>query len=239
MRKRHAALALALALLASACGRQSPPQADPPPPAGIAADTPATQEGLVIVMLGDSLTAGYQLPPDAALPDAVQRILAARGVAVRIINAGVSGDTSADGLNRYDWSVRASGPDMLVIALGANDFLNDLSAASTRENLAGILERARADSISVVLLGVAPPPDLASRRPDKAAFGSVYPDLAATYEAPLLPDMLAPLKGRPDLVMSDGLHPNEAGVEAMAAAIADFIEPFLAEPRSAGPEGSR
>jgi len=237
---RFLSAALLAAAIASACGRG----ADPPSSASVS-PAPAEQagpagapDGPVVVMLGDSLTAGYRLPPEAALPETLARALSASGAPVRMINAGVSGDTSADGLNRYEWSVKAASPDLLILALGANDFLNDLPPEETRANLRAILERARADGIRVALLGLSPPPDLSRLRPDKAGFAAIYPDLADAFGAPLLPDMLAPLGGRPELVMSDGLHPTEAGVEAMAAAIADFLAPVvssLSPAEGAGP----
>lgn len=178
-----------------------------------------------VVMLGDSLTAGYELAEDEALPAAVERLLAARGVKATFVNAGVSGDTTADGLSRYDWSVAGANGDLLVVALGANDFLIGIPPERTKRNLAAILDRAKATGLPAVLIGVVVP-DM-EHDPRDAAFAAIYPALAKEYGVPLQPDLMAPVAGKPALLMDDGLHPTAKGVEAMAEDVADFLAPVI------------
>jgi acyl-CoA thioesterase I len=219
---------LLIASLAAACGQKTPD----------AASNPATQVGAegkaqadmkqgapVIVMLGDSLTAGYDLPSGAALPAALQRDFDAQGVGAKFVNAGVSGDTTADGLNRYDWSVAGSRAAMLVVALGANDFLQDLPPETPRKNLAAILTRAKKDGIPAVLVGVALPDQSPDAR--EAAYAAIYPDLAKEFGVPYFQDMLGPIAGKPNLHLDDGLHPTAEGVEAMARALTGFLAPLV------------
>jgi acyl-CoA thioesterase-1 len=221
-----ALLAAAASALLAACGVNT----NPSPVAAENGETAETNDAMtdhapIIVMLGDSLTAGYELPPGAALPAVLQRVFDDRDIPAKFVNAGVSGDTTADGLNRYDWSVKGSGADLLVIALGANDFLAELPPETPRRNLAAILERARADNIPAVLVGVAIPGDEHDDR--EAAYAAIYPDLSQQFDAPYYPDMLGAVAGRPDLLQQDGIHPTQGGVEAMAAGMADFLAPLV------------
>jgi acyl-CoA thioesterase-1 len=181
----------------------------------------------VVVMLGDSLTAGYELNDDEALPAVVERALTARGVSATFVNAGVSGDTTADALNRYDWSVNDSKPDLLVIALGANDFLLGLPPERPKANLAAILDRAKADGLPAALIGVAIPDN--DLDPRDAAYAAIYPELAKQYGVPYQPNFMAPVAGKSGLLMDDGLHPTANGVEAMAEGVADFLAPVIAK----------
>ena len=217
---------LAAALVLCGCGNNAPsgnplvnedPVSDP--------SVHMTQNAPVVVMLGDSLTAGFQLPAAAALPAALQREFEARGVPVRFVNAGVSGDTTGDGLNRYEWSVEGSSADLLVVALGANDFLSDLPPDVPKRNLAAILAKAKEDNIAAVLLGVSIPGEAKSER--EAAYAAIYPQLASEFGVPYFPDMLAPVAGKPGLLQQDGVHPTSEGVEAMAGAIAGFLAPLV------------
>src|SRR5262249_45132467 len=131
-----------LAMLAG-CGQKPAPAPLSQPVAHDIQTAPAPDTRPVVVMLGDSLTAGYQLAPGEALPAAVQRDLDAAGVKAKVVNAGVSGDTTADALNRYAFSVSGSKPKLLVVALGANDFLNNLPPETAKKNLAAILDMAK------------------------------------------------------------------------------------------------
>jgi len=230
MRRLFLPAALVLAAL-GACGQKttttlSGPVAIAPEPGDPSA---VTQPAPVIVMLGDSLTAGYQLPAGAALPAALQRDFDARNVPARFVNAGVSGDTTADGLQRYDWSVVGSNADLLVIALGANDFLGSLPPETPRKNLAAILDRAKKDNLPAVLVGVAIPGESQDER--EAAYAAIYPALAAQYGVPYFPNMLGAIAGKPNLLQQDGVHPTSEGVEAMAASITDFLAPLVEDLR--------
>lgn len=211
-----------------ACGQKTP-ETVPGPVAieGASGDPSAMAEhpAPTIVMLGDSLTAGYELPAGAALPAALQRDLDARGVKAKFVNAGVSGDTTADGLQRYDWSVTGSNADLLVIALGANDFLQNLPPETPKRNLAAILDRAKQDDLPAVLIGVSIPGEAQDER--EAAYLAIYSDLAAQYGVPYFPNMLGAIAGQPGLLMQDGLHPTSEGVEAIADRIGEFLAPLV------------
>jgi acyl-CoA thioesterase I len=213
-----------LAFLLAAC---SPSTGAPAPASAPDAAPSATGEAgavrPVIVMLGDSLTAGYGLAPDEALPDQVAAVLKARSVPATLVNAGVSGDTTRGGLERYDWSVKGSGADILVIALGANDFLNGLPAEQAEQNLRAIIEQAKADGLRVALLAVALRAPGGQRDPREAAYAGVYRRLSKDFGLSLAPDMLDAVAGKPALLQADGLHPTAEGVRAMAESLADFV----------------
>jgi acyl-CoA thioesterase-1 len=183
-------------------------------------------EGPVIVFLGDSLTAGLNLSPSDALPEQVSRRLREIGQPVKVINAGVSGDTSANGLARYDWSVKAVNPDFLIVALGANDYLQNLPPESTRSNLSEILNKAETDNFSVILVGQKPRSKAEPGSRD-AKFGAIYPDLANQFNLPLYPALMEGVQDNPDLLQADGLHPTAEGVEVMANRFATFLTPLI------------
>ncbi|MDA8708668.1 arylesterase [Hellea sp.] len=190
------------------------------PPARVEAQAP------VVVFLGDSLTAGYNLSPQDALPEQVGLRLNAAGLPVTVINAGVSGDTSANGLARYDWSVKSANPDFLILALGANDYLQNVPPETTRSNLMEILNKAKADNIPVILVGLKPRSKAQTGSRD-AKFGAIYPELANQFNVPLYPALLEGVRTNPDLLQSDGLHPTAKGVEVMADRLATFLNPLI------------
>lgn len=219
--------AIVMVLALAACSADDPE----PSPVAAAPDAVTRNPGTetvkraetVIVMLGDSLTAGYGLPAEAAVPVLTEQRLEASGFDVDIINAGVSGDTTSMGLARYDWSVASTDPDILIIALGANDFLSGLPAELARDNLAKIIEKAQAAEVQVILAGLEPrwPETPASL---EEAYISIYPELAATYEVALYPSYMDGVWSEPDNLLPDGLHPNLKGVEIMAANLSAFLE---------------
>ena len=188
--------------------------------------TPIAADASVIVFLGDSLTAGFNLSPQDALPEQVSLRLNEAGHVVKVINAGVSGDTSANGLNRYDWSVKSASPTFLILALGANDYLQNLPPETTRANLSEILTQAKADNISVILVGLKPRSKAKIGSRD-AKFGAIYPELAREFNVPLYPALLEGVRNNPDLLQGDGLHPTAKGVEIMADHLAPFLEPLI------------
>ena len=198
---------------------EGPPEAAEPQ-AALASDT------YTIVMLGDSLTAGFGLPPSEALPAEIERALQLIDNAVDVINAGVSGDTSAGGLARYDWSVASANPDLLVIALGANDYLSGLDPDRTRANLTAIIERALADDVEVLLVSLSARSSAASD-PRAAVFAEIYPDLAQAYDIALYSGLMDPIVGQPNLLMQDGLHPTADGVRIIAPPLSESIAEFL------------
>jgi acyl-CoA thioesterase I len=178
-----------------------------------------------IVALGDSLTAGYGLLARDAFPAKLQRQLATKGLAVEVVNAGVSGDTASDGLARFDWSV-PQGTDAVILELGANDALRGVDPAVTRNALDTILRRLKERKIPVLLCGMLAPPNLG---PDYGStFKAIYPDLAARYEAILYPFFLAGVAADPKLNQRDGLHPTAAGVDIIVAHILPKVEELVA-----------
>jgi acyl-CoA thioesterase-1 len=193
--------------------------------------SPATSaEGPVrIVALGDSLTAGFGLPADAAFPVKLAKALAAKGLAVEIGNAGVSGDTTSGGLARLDWSV-PDGTEAVVLELGANDMLRGLDPQLTRKVLQDILTRLHERHIEVLLCGMLAAPNLGADY--GRAFNGIFPDLAAAGHLLLYPFFLAGVLDDPQLVQRDGLHPTAAGVDAIVAGILPQAEELVARVRS-------
>ncbi|HEY5609165.1 MAG TPA: arylesterase [Alphaproteobacteria bacterium] len=182
-----------------------------------------------IVALGDSLMAGYQLPANATFPTQLERALKARGLAVEVVNAGVSGDTSAGGLGRLDWSV-PEGTDAVILELGANDMLRGIEPKLTRAALEKIIGRLRARGIEVLLCGMLAPPNLG--RDYARVFDAIYPDLAANSDVVFYPFFLDGIFDDRKLKQSDGMHPTAAGVAAIVARILPKVEDLLARVRT-------
>jgi acyl-CoA thioesterase-1 len=199
------------------------PRIEAPSAEGEIASTPLT-----VVFLGDSLTAGYGLEPEDALPEQVEAVWRSQGIDAVAVNAGVSGDTTANALARFDWSVAAAEPDLLIVALGANDFLLDLPADAARANLAAILERAKSASIPVVLVGLTPRGSIEPGSREEA-FAAIYPSLAAEFDVPLYPSLLASIERAASMLQPDGLHPTRDGVVSIARPLAEFLNPVLTE----------
>lgn len=191
---------------------------------GEAAPVPAPA-GPRIVFLGDSLTAGYGLTPAEAYPALVERRLRERGLDFAVVNAGVSGDTTAGGLRRLEWSLQGD-VRVLVIALGGNDGLRGLPPAELERNLAAMIERARGRGVQVLLAGMEAPPNFG---PDYTSeFRAVYAELAAEYGIRLIPFFLEGVAGVPALNLPDGIHPNAAGQERVADLVWRELETMLA-----------
>lgn len=188
-------------------------------PAALAAPRPVK-----LVAFGDSLTAGYRLPADAAFPAVLQRMLKAKGRDVTISNAGVSGDTTTGGLDRLDWSV-PDGTDGVILELGANDMLRGTDPAVARRNLAAMLDTLKARHIPVLIAGMRAAPNLGPAY--AARFDTIYPDLAKQSGAMLYPFFLDGIIGDPGQHLDDGLHPNVKGVETIASAMLPIVERFL------------
>jgi acyl-CoA thioesterase-1 len=182
-----------------------------------------------IVAFGDSLTAGYGLAANEAFPVQLQRALDAKGLAVNVVNAGVSGDTSAGGLSRLDWSV-PDGTDAVILELGANDALRGFDPEITRKALDTMLRRLKERKISVLLCGMVAPPNLGAEY--GRAFNSIYPDLAAQTGAILYPFFLAGVAADPKLNQRDGLHPTAAGVAVIVERILPQVEQLIARAKA-------
>jgi acyl-CoA thioesterase-1 len=177
-----------------------------------------------VIFLGDSLTAGLGLPPDLSFPSLIQQRMDASGLAFSVVNAGVSGDTSAGGLRRLEWALQGQ-PRVLVVALGGNDGLRGLEPEELKKNLATIIERGQQAGLVVILAGMEAPPN---NGPDYTArFRRVYPDLARTHNVPLIPFLLDGVAGDPALNQADGIHPNPEGARRVADTVWKVLEPAL------------
>ncbi len=176
----------------------------------------------IVVFLGDSLTAGYDLPAQDALPEQLASLIDGLGIEATILNAGVSGDTTRAALERYDWSVRGVDADILVLALGGNDYLSGYQPDIAEANLAQIIETAQADGVQVAMVGIEVPAGMAPAGRE-ADFARVFPALAQRYEVALYADFLGPVLARDDLTLPDGIHPNAEGVSVIAEALVPFV----------------
>jgi acyl-CoA thioesterase-1 len=184
----------------------------------------AIAKPLRIVAFGDSLTAGYGLPQVDAFPVVLEKALKARGYAVEIVNAGVSGDTTSGGLARLAWSV-PDGTDAVILELGANDALRGMDPTLTRNNLDQIVSRLKDRNIPVLIAGMLAPRNLGTDY--TRAFDSIFPEIAAKHGAPLYPFFLDGVIGNASLSLPDGIHPNAEGVRRVVERILPSVEDFI------------
>ena len=191
----------------------------------------AEARSIRIVGLGDSLMAGYRLPQQDAFPARLQEALKATGRDVEISNAGVSGDTTTDGLARLGWSV-PDGTDAVLLELGGNDALRGIAPAKTRANLSSIIERLKARGIKVMLIGILAPPNMGEDYGRK--FDAIFPDLAKKYELVFYPFFLDGVATHAELQLSDGMHPNAKGVAVMVERFLPYAERLVDGIESAG-----
>lgn len=174
-----------------------------------------------ILAFGDSITAGFGLPAQEAFPARLEAKLRADGLAVHVINAGNSGDTTADGLARLDWAL-AQKPDVVILELGANDALRGLDPTAVRANLDKMIGKIQASAAKVLLVGMLAPANFGKEY--EQAFNRIYPELAEAHGVALVPFVLDGVALDPQLNQPDGLHPNERGV----AVIVEHIAPYIA-----------
>lgn len=234
-----ATLALALSLVS--CGNDAPDppnetrlfdKAAPEASAAPAVTGEVADDAPLVVFLGDSFSAGLELSADQAFPAVVQRLLVDDGHPFRLVNAGVSGDTSAGGLRRLDWLL-AQRPDLLVLELGGNDGLRGQALRATEsgpgiyDNLRQIILRTQAAGVSILLLGIRMPPSHGSSY--GTLFAQLYHQLAQEFELPFVPDFLDEFVSDTRYQLADGLHPNPAGHERLADAIIDELRELLIE----------
>lgn len=213
------------ALFLTACGQE---KEQPAPPAATARpvpppDVPVMGPEVRVLALGDSLFAGYGVRREESYPARLEAALRARGVNARIMNAGVSGDTTAGGLDRlaFTLSSQPQPPQLAIVSLGGNDMLRGLPPEQTRANLDRIVGELRARGARVVLMGMLAPPNLGEDY--RAKFDPIYPALAKKHGAVLVPFFLQPVIGKPDLIQPDRIHPNARGIEEMVAATVDEV----------------
>jgi acyl-CoA thioesterase I len=192
--------------------------------AALAADRPVK-----IVALGDSLSAGFGLPASAAFPVRLERALKAKGIAVDIANAGVSGDTASGGLSRLDWSVPA-GTDAVILELGANDMLRGIDPKVTRAAIETIIRKLKDRGIDVLLAGMRASPSMGADY--RRTFDAIFPDLASANGLIFYPFFLDGVAADPKLNQRDGIHPTEAGIDKVVAGILPKVEELVARVRA-------
>ncbi len=222
------ALALSLLTLAGCGGSTSSTQSSSSgtaPPASAAAARPVLADNRPrVVFLGDSITAGLGLEPEQAYPTLIQQKVDAESLGYHVVNAGVSGDTSAGGLSRLEWALDGD-VKVMVVALGGNDGLRGLPPEELQKNLATIIERARARKIAVVLAGMEAPPNFGQTY--TVSFRRVYADLAKQYGVPLIPFLLQDVAGIEGLNQRDGIHPTAEGARTVADNVWTVLRPTL------------
>jgi acyl-CoA thioesterase-1 len=188
------------------------------------AGTQAAGRVPVILDFGDSLTAGYGLPAGQAFPARLEAWLHQQGIEARVVNAGVSGDTTAGGLARLDWAL-ADKPDLVILALGANDALRGIEPSTVRENLDKMIAKIEVSGAKLLLLGMLAPPNWGEEY--RHAFDQIFPELARIHHLPLYPFFLEGVAMKPELNQPDGLHPNERGVAVLVDRIAPVVARLL------------
>lgn len=186
-----------------------------------AATTASAREQSKLVVLGDSLVAGYGLQPGESFPDQLQKALDEKGIAITVENAGVSGDTSTGGLARLDWSV-GEDADIVLVELGANDALRGIPPEVTRANLEAIITRLEERGIAVMLAGMLAPPNMGAEY--EAEFNPIYGELAQEHGVALYPFFLDGVAADPELNQSDGIHPTAEGIAVMVERFMPFFE---------------
>lgn len=227
MSVRHFALGALFAALAACGDGEAPPAAERSAAPDFQAVMPVVGPEVPIVAFGDSLLAGYRLDEGESYPDKLESALRARGINARVANAGVSGDTTAAGLERLKFTLdsQKAKPELVIISLGGNDMLRGLPPSQTRANLAAMIEMLQERRIPVLLLGMLAAPNLGK---DYAAkFNPIYPGLAEKYGIALVPFFLQPLLDQPDLVQEDHIHPTAPGIEEMVGATVDDVAAAL------------
>jgi acyl-CoA thioesterase-1 len=223
-------LVVLVCLLLAACNRgtPAPPQrgAAPAPPQAPAGPASPDDSGRPkVVVLGDSLTAGYGLLESQSFPALLQQKLDEEGYGWEVVNAGISGDTSAAGVQRLDWALGQGDVRILILELGANDGLRGLQISEMRKNLATIIERAQEKRIAVLLAGMEAPPNFGPEY--TVSFRQVYRDLAKEYKVAFLPFLLDRVAGNAALNQSDGIHPNVEGTRIVAETVWTLLKPMV------------
>ncbi len=193
----------------------------------MALTSPVAAHVPVILDFGDSLTAGYGLAPEQAFPARLEAALRQQGLEARVVNGGVSGDTTAGGLARLDWAL-AEQPDLVILALGSNDALRGIDPAAVRDNLDKMIRKIEASGARVLLLGMLAPPNWGEEY--MSAFDRIFPELARVHAVPLYPFFLEGVAMNPELNQPDGLHPNERGVAVLVDRIAPVVAGLVRSP---------
>lgn len=179
-----------------------------------------------IVFFGDSITAGYGIPIESAFPALIQKKIEEAGLNYQVVNAGLSGETTAGGLNRIDWILRSK-PDVFVLELGGNDGLRGLSMEESEKNLKAMIDNVRRANpkAEIILAGMQIPPNLGQEYTSK--FKLLFPNVAKEMNTKLIPFLLEGVGGDPKLNLSDGIHPNQKGHEIVAETVWEYLKPIL------------
>ncbi len=180
-----------------------------------------------IVAFGDSLTAGFGLAEIESYPFLLQQRLDSEGLKFEVVNAGVSGDTSLGGLERIDWVLEQENVEVLILALGANDLLRGIPVEKMRNNLDGIIRKAKQKNVKILLCGMLAPPSMGAEY--QRAYTAAFPDLADKYDVAYLPFLLEGIALQRELNQADGIHPNAEGTRLMTENIYKELKPLLAE----------
>ena len=224
---------IVLILALAGCGSPAPESERAAEPAlsetAAAEATPVAGPEQRIVAFGNSLFAGYNLEEGESYPAQLEDALRARGIDARVVNAGVSGDTTAAGLQRLAFTLDAQErtPDLVILELGGNDLLRGLSPDETKANLAAMLDILAEREIPVLLMGMRSPPNYGPEF--QAAFDALYPALAKEYGVELVPFFLASIYDRPQLIQADRIHPTAGGIETLVGATVDEVVEALPE----------
>ncbi|MEP5938479.1 MAG: arylesterase [Erythrobacter sp.] len=225
-------MALTVTLALAACGSEAPvadPQGQSSSGSLANAEIPIMGPEKNILAFGDSLFAGYNVDPADSYPAKLQNALRARGINAQVGNAGVSGDTSAAGLLRFEFTLDGQDetPDLLILELGGNDLLRGIEPDQTRKNLAAMIQASKDRGIDVLLMGMRAPPNYGPEY--QADFDSIYSDLAREYDASLIPFWVEPVADRPDLIQADRIHPTADGIELLVAETLDQVAAAIPE----------
>lgn len=219
---------IGLSLLLAACGEnETGPRTEATEPAAAREAEPSADSAKVIVFFGNSLTAGYGLQPEQSYPALIQRRLDSLGYDnYRVVNAGVSGETSSGGEARVDWVLRQP-VDIFVLELGGNDGLRGIPPEETRKNLQSIIDKVeeKHPEATIILTGMQIPPNMGTEYTQ--AFRRIYPSLAAENDVVLLPFLLEGVGGEPELNQPDGIHPNQEGMERVAENVWGVLRSLL------------
>ncbi|HKP10920.1 MAG TPA: arylesterase [Blastocatellia bacterium] len=202
-----------------------PPKSATSPASGTPASAPPAKSVAKIVAFGDSLTAGYGLSPEESYPALLQKKLAADGFEYEVVNAGISGDTTAGGVRRIDWSLEGGDVKVVILELGANDILRGQPVSEMKKNLSAIIERAKARGAQVLLAGMEAPTNsgIDYRRWTHGAFS----ELAKEHSVPMIPFLLDRVAGIQSLNQPDGIHPNAQGAHIVADTVYQYLKPML------------
>ncbi len=219
-----------LAMVSLSCQQSAKPTDPQTPSARMSTPAPATistsEEGLpTIVAFGDSLTAGFGLSSDQSYTSLLQRKLDENGYRYRVVNAGVSGDTSAGGARRIDWALQSGNVKLLVLELGGNDGLRGLPVTEMKKNLEQVIQRAQAAGVTVILAGMEAPPNFGAEYTKE--FRQAFRDLAKQYKTPFIPFILEGIGGDAKLNQPDGIHPNAEGEKLMTETVWRTLQPLL------------